>query len=672
MLKHTGARLESLPREVRDTLFLLAVVSWIILLQAPNIPISTTVVSLGAVAWRARTTLLGRPLPGWPLRIAWLIAALVGTAMHYHTLLGKEPGVSLVIALLALKNLEMRAKRDAFVLFFLGFFALLTHLFYSQSLLSAAGIVIGLMGLLTGLVNAHMPAGHPSIRTSAGIASKLVLTGAPVMVALFVLFPRIDPLWGLPAEKQAGSTGLSETMEIGQITELALSDEVAFRVNFDGAVPPDGDLYFRGPVLASFDGRRWTRERRPASALARRGASFDQLGRPIKYEILMEPHGLASLLTLDLTVRAPAGLSNRSRLTSSGQWRTERPIRSLVRYSGEAHLDYRLEPDLAPEERLPFLYLPRGSNPRTVALGQDLRKVSGAGPEGDDRLIAAALDQLRTGGYSYTLEPGAYGADAADQFWFDTKEGFCEHIASSFVILARASGIPARIVTGYLGAENNTFDGQWIVRQRNAHAWTELWLHGRGWVRIDPTGAVFPGRLGRLESLTLPSSGLSGAVASMSPTWGTRLRNAWDAIDGTWKRLVVDYTQEEQLNLLEALGFDSPSWADLGYVLAGLIVLGAMLGGGWSLWERRHEDPWLRLLRKAQQRMSAKHLIAAEDHLLTPRGLMARLRDADTDPAFLSDMGNWLMRMERMRYARGSRDTLGTLKTRLAQMRWPA
>ncbi len=666
-----GAKLQTLPRETRDTLFLLAVVAWIILLQTPNIPVWTSVVSLGAVVWRARTTWLGQPLPRWPLRVAWLIAALAGTAMHYHTLLGKDPGVAMVIALLALKNLEMRARRDAFVLFFLGFFALLTHLFYSQSLLSAAGTVVGLMGLLTGLVNAHMTAGRPRLKTSAGIASKLVLLGTPVMVTLFVLFPRVDPLWSMPSDEKRGKTGLSDALEVGDITSLALSEEIAFRVRFDGDRPPGSAMYFRGPVMSEFDGRRWEIETRRLGAADSQSPTFETDGPAIAYEVLLEGNGFPWVLTLDLATQAPTGLRQTPRLLPSAQWSLRRPINAVVRYRAQSHLQYRLEADLSDSELVRFKRLPPGSNPRTVELARELRATFGQSDTSDEQILSAILERLRQGGYSYTLEPGLYGQHAADQFWFDTKAGFCEHIASSFVVLARASGIPARIVTGYLGGTLNAVDGEWVVRQDSAHAWAEVWLNGRGWVRYDPTGAVSPDRLGQSGSIGRPTTGFSGTVANINPTLGAYLRNVWDAVDGTWKRLVVDYTQDEQINLLKALGFQSPSWFDLGYLLAGLVVVGASLAGGWTLWEKRNEDPWLRLLRMAQQRMAAAHLIEASATLHTPRQLRKRLQASELDPGFEKDISNWLMRMEHLRYAKGSRDTLGTLKARLSQLRWP-
>ena len=240
-----------LPREVRDTLFLLAVIGWVVFMQVGHIPWWCSALTGVLLIWRARLTLHGQPLPGWTWRIGLLVLTLGATWLTHRTLLGRDAGVTLIVVLLALKTLEMRARRDAFVVFFLSFFTLLTHFFYSQSLLTAAGILIALLGLLTALVNAHMPVGAAPLKQSARIAGGLALLGAPIMLVLFMLFPRMAPLWGMPSDSMAGRSGLSGEMRVGEIARLALDDTIAMRVKFEGNPPPQSDMYFRGPVFST-------------------------------------------------------------------------------------------------------------------------------------------------------------------------------------------------------------------------------------------------------------------------------------------------------------------------------------------------------------------------------------------------------------------------------------
>ena len=232
----------SLPRDVRDNLFLLAVIGWVVLMQVGHIPWWCSALTAVVLLWRASLTLRGQALPGWAWRTGLLALTLGATWLTHRTLLGRDAGVTLIVVLLALKTLEMRARRDAFVVFFLSFFTLLTHFFYSQSLLTAMGILIALLGLLTALVNAHMPVGPAPLKQSARIAGGMALLGAPIMLVLFMLFPRMAPLWGMPGDSMAGRSGLSGQMRVGEIAKLALDDGIAMRVKFDGPAPPQSAL----------------------------------------------------------------------------------------------------------------------------------------------------------------------------------------------------------------------------------------------------------------------------------------------------------------------------------------------------------------------------------------------------------------------------------------------
>jgi transglutaminase-like putative cysteine protease len=665
----------ALPREARDTLFVLAVIAWVVALQAAHIPWWTTALTAGVLAWRARLALRAAPLPGWPWRLGLLLVTLAATFASHGTLLGQQAGVTLVVVLLALKTLELRARRDAFVVFFLAFFTLLTHFFYSQSLLTAAGILVALLGLLTALVNAHMPVGQPPLAQAARIAAGMALLGAPIMLVLFLLFPRMAPLWGVPNNDPSGRSGLSDEMRVGEIAQLALDDSIALRVRFDNPRPPPaGLLYFRGPVFGAFDGQEWRPLESRLPREQRLSADLRPRGEPVGYQVTLEPNRRPWVFVLEAATTAPTlPGENRVRMTEELQWIAQRSINSLVRYRAQSHLDFGHGPLQAEIGLQDYVQLPPGFNPRTLQLAQDLRRQHGPGPAAAPALVNAALERLRTGGYTYTLEPGVYGRHTADEFWFDRKTGFCEHIASGFAVLMRAMDIPARVVTGYQGGEVNGVDGFWTVRQRDAHAWTEVWLQGEGWVRVDPTGAVFPGRIGSLQRLQAPAAGFAGAFAgalgNFNPTLIAQLRATWEAVNNVWNQWVLDYTQGRQLDLLRALGFASPSWQDLATVLLGVVVVVSLLGALWTLWERQQHDPWLRLLRRARQRLG--RLGVASDERTPPRELARRVAAQCGDGPGTRAVTDWLLRLEAQRYARDSGTTLTQLKQEFRRLAWP-
>jgi transglutaminase-like putative cysteine protease len=669
MLNATRQTLGALPRETRDTLFLLAVIGWVVLPHVGHLPLWCTLFSAALLAARGWLAVRSRPLPGRWWLLGLVALSLGATWLTHRTLLGRDAGVTLIVLLLALKTLELRARRDAFVIFFLGFFAMLTNFFFSQSLLTAAAMLLALLGLLTALVNAHMPVGRPPLAESAKIAGRMALLGAPIMVVLFMLFPRFAPLWGIPSDALAGRSGLSGTMQVGTIASLALDDSIAMRIKFQGERPAQSQMYFRGPVLSRFDGRNWQPlYARPSGTLIRFGDDprLVPLGEPVRYQVTMEPNNRPWLLVLDAAARPPDGPDLQPWMTSELQWLAQRPVTDLVRYSAESHVEFRHGPQRAAAVLPEYRELPPGFNPRTLALAQDLMN----GQAGSDKaaLVRAALERLRTGGYTYTLQPGVYGVHTADEFWFNRKEGFCEHIASAFAVLMRAMDIPARIVTGYQGGEANSVDGFWTIRQSDAHAWTEVWLDGQGWVRVDPTGSVMPGRIGTLQRLRAPQGAIASAIGNVNPTLAANLRAAWEALNNSWNQWVLNYTQSKQLDLLKNLGFDSPSWEDLSYVLLAIIVGVALVGAAWAWWERSQHDPWLRLLGRVRRRLN-------KAGLEVPRTAPPRQIATLVTARFGQDargLAQWLLELEAHRYSRASRSSLATLRRQLRHIPWPA
>ena len=658
------ATLRNLPRDSRDTLFLLLVIAWLILPQVANLPWWCSSSAALVLLWRGRLALRSAPLPtrGWLAVL--LLLACDATYVQYGSLLGRDAGVAFVVVLLSLKTLEMHARRDTFVLFFLGFFTLLSNFFFSQSLPVAAAMLIGMLGLLTALVLSHMPVGKPPLRLAAASALWMALAGAPIMVTLFLLFPRIAPLWGLPADAMQGRSGLSATMPVGAIAELALDDSVAFRLHFEGPAPEQRDLYFRGPVLAHFDGQSWTPLQPHLPRQLQPQAELTVSGPPVRYQVTLEPLGQPWLLLLDATPEAPQLSAFNPHMEDDLQWQVERPITELLRYRAQSYPQFRHGPLQRVAGLQEYLQLPNGYNPRTLQLAQELRRQNASAAP--FALVLAALQRLRSGGYRYTLDPGVSGRDSADTFWFDSKEGFCEHIASSFAILVRAMGIPARIVTGYQGGERNAVDGDWTVRQSDAHAWTEVWIAGQGWVRVDPTGAVQPGRIGSLARLQAPHNAVVQALDAVNPRFMLDLRAVWEAANNGWNQWVLNYSESRQMNLLRHLGFAEPDWEDLGYLLAALLLTASLVGAAWTQWERRHLDPWLRLLQGARRRLRAAGLASAPQ--ATPRQL-AQALPAD---ARFDAVRDWLLRLEAARYSPAADASgLATLRRDLRHLPWP-
>lgn len=613
-----------LPREARDTLFLLVVIAWTVMPHLANVPVWCGLLTAAVLMWRAYLALNNKPLPGrWVLVVVLGLAAGL-TLWSFKTLLGKEPGVTLAVVLMGLKTLELRARRDAFVVFFLGFFLVLTHFLFSQSLAVAAAMLASVWGLLTALVLAHMPVGQPSLRQAGSLALRTALLGAPIMVLLFVLFPRIGPLWGVPQDA-GGKTGLSNSMRMGTMAQIAQDDRIAMRIRFEGNPPPPQAMYFRGPVLARFDGKTWN----PSYTSSTPARTELRLSSPaLRYEVTLEPLRLPLLPVLDVTtdVGPIDGLQTYRR--EDLVWDATRPIHERLRFSATAHTGFSHGPLQRSSALRENVMLPLGYNPGTLAWARQLGDDPRYAKADAQTLAQAVMQHIRTGGYTYTLEPGVYGEakplGAIDEFWLERKEGFCEHFAAAFVVIMRALDVPARVVTGFQGTDPFPVDGYYIVRQSSAHAWAEYWQEGKGWVRADPTAAVAPDRIVRSRNLAPAPGFMAGAIASVNPQLLAQMRAAWEALDNRWNQWVLNYSRGQQLDLMKNLGFKSPSWQDVAFLLIGTLSALALLGAAWAWWDRHRQDPWQRQaqeLRRALQRLG----LSAQAHE-PPRALAAQVQ----------------------------------------------
>jgi protein-glutamine gamma-glutamyltransferase len=604
-----------------------------------RLPPWVTGIFLGAALWRLAVQQLGWRLPpGW-LRLGLALAGVLGVLATYRTFNGLEAGGALLVVMGAMKLLETRTRRDVQVLSFIGFFIVMMQLLHDQPIWSLPWLLVTVAAITFALLQG-VRGGEPLPWRSAGaLVLRMLAFAAPVALVMFLLFPRVPgPFWALPARGAAGLTGLSDEMSPGMISQLIQSDEVAFRVSFEGPEPPQSALYWRGPVLERFDGSTW----RDLERLPQLNPRMQLRGPSYRYRITLEPHGRAWLLALDF----PARWSDRdAMLTNEFQLVSRRPIDSALALEIESWPEASPEPELSPVLRFRNLQLPEDRNPRSMELAVALRAAAGS----DAAFVDAVLGHFREQPFVYTLQPPLLGsAHPVDEFMFRTRRGFCEHYASAFTLMARAAGVPARVVTGYQGGEVNPISNRLVVRQSDAHAWSEVWLEGRGWTRVDPTGAVAPNRIELSLGEALPAGErVPGAV--LRGFRGLReLSQGWDAVNSLWTDWVLGYGPERQLALLARLGLPGADWRALvvGLVaLVGAIMLALTLWLAWRL--RTPPAPEaLRLYHEFCRRMAGHGLSRAPEE--GPRDFAARI--AAERPALAARAGEILRLYILLRY----------------------
>jgi transglutaminase-like putative cysteine protease len=562
--------------------WLLLALALVTLPHVERLPWWITLLAATLIAWRAYITWHGLHLP--PKWLLFMIAggAVGGIYLHYARLLGRDSGVTLLVVMLALKLLEMAAQRDAMVLIFLCYFLVITNFLYSQTIPTALYLLLVVWIITATLIGFQFRQQQPGYRYQLRSAGILLLQSVPLMLVLFVLFPRIPgPLWGLPQDAISGTTGLSDEMSPGSVSKLLTSDAVALRASFRGEVPRANQLYWRGPVMWDFDGYTWTASRL-GNQLQR---AVERSGSAIEYTVTVEPHSRRWLFALDLPALAPLA----ARLTGDFQILSPTPVSRRMRYDMTSYPDWRDGSELSPYDRQRALALPPRSNARSVALAERMRKNAAD----DKAYVAAVLTMFREQNYSYTTTPPLLGINPVDEFLFSTQAGFCEHYASAFAVLMRAGGVPARIVTGYQGGEINYVGAYLTVRQADAHAWTEVWYRGEGWVRVDPTAAVSPNRVEAGVAAGVPQSETLPRQLRGEYEWLQRARMTFDTVTNSWNQIVLEYTQERQFQLMTRIGFDNATWQQLATVMF-LFALAITLAVGLLMLRRlrvRRPDP---------------------------------------------------------------------------------
>jgi transglutaminase-like putative cysteine protease len=555
----------------REFAWLLAGLAIVVAQHAVRAPWWITAATVALYGWRAASLLDRRLLPPRWLLLVVAGAVLAGVWLEFRHIFGRTPGIMLLVLFSGLKLLETRNQRDAAAVVFATWFLLMTNFLYTQSIFTAVALVAALGVSTASLVGFNAPA--RAARANLRTAGLLLAQAAPVALLLFLLFPRIQaPLWGLPQDAYAGLSGLGDSMSPGNISRLSLSDAIAFRVDFEGELPPRRALYWRGPVMWDFDGRTW----RGGSTLIRRFAPPEGGGARHQYTVTLEPHNRTWLFALERAATLP----DRSYFLSDGQIVAMGPVRARMRYEMVSVSDADPARDESVSALRRYLRLPAGFNPRATALAERWRAAS----SDDEQVLERAVEYFRRERLAYTLEPPLLGEHSVDEFLFQTRAGFCEHFSSAFTFLMRAAGVPARVVTGYLGGDPNPVDGRFTVRQSDAHAWSEVYLRKRGWVRVDPTALSVPGRV---------EAGLARAVPERETPlllrpelqWLRSLRYQWEAITHQWNLRVLGYNTERQRELMAWVGVPRADWRDLAAAL--LLLLGGFVAG-LVVWSLRH------------------------------------------------------------------------------------
>jgi len=530
------------------------------------------------------------------LRTLIALAAIALLFAQFRTFNGITAGTALLGLVAGLKMLETRTRRDVCVMILLVYFLSLDALLVGSSFWLLAYLV-GVCWFTTAtLLRLTAAETGPPWPASLRYARRILLQAIPLAAILWLFFPRLtEPLWRLTESDQGAAAGLGDTLSTGDLADLALSDDIAFRVHFFGAVPPTEQRYWRGPVLDQFDGRVWRRAEPDTTATP----GFRTEGPVYRYRISLEPYPHAWIFTLDWPTEWDMA---HAQLTADGMLLGPGPVSQGLDMIASSQTRRRDPEPLAEKARRRETALePATANPRTLALAESLRR-----EHPDQRgFVTSVLEMIHRENFFYTLAPPPLESkDPIDEFLFDTKRGFCGHYASAFAVLMRAAGVPARIVTGYYGGTFNRYADYWILRQSDAHAWVEIWIEGQGWQRIDPTSAIDPRRVDR--SLRDEQAAISIANVDLRSAlpWFAALRLRADALRELWRERILRYNQDSQQSLLASLHVPNPDAQKL------VFALGAALAAalGWLTWQVRRElqPPPRDALRRAYEQLCAK------------------------------------------------------------------
>jgi transglutaminase-like putative cysteine protease len=600
--------MKSVPTALLDRRGIIWVVITLVISMTPQLasmPLHLVPITLLPIAWRLLAEYRRWKPMSIYLRIVATALAVAALVITYGGLMGRRAAVSMLVLMLSLKLLETFRIRDARVVVSLSLFLCGTQFLFSQGVPMIVYIIACLLSSLVAFlylqrceafdVVGRMPETDRNLLSELGFGAGLLALALPLGLALFLLFPRWgSPLWGLPEDALDSRSGLSDSMTPGSIQSLFMDDSPAFRATFDSGIPRNSELYWRGPVFWDFDGRSWQ-----LSYLSRNlhaDSKPEPAGAPFRYEIQMEPTEQKWLFALDYPALIPA----RTKLTVDSQLIASHPVTELRDYVMASDPNFHDSPVLRQTLLRAALDLPEGFNPRTAEMMSGWRSEA----QSDSEIIRRVLAYFHQQNFHYTLNPPLLSRHTVDEFLFDTREGFCEHYASAFTVMMRMAGIPARVVTGYQGGYFNSIGSYVLVRQSDAHAWSEVWVRGSGWTRIDPTAAVAPERVEQ------------GAVDSLDQRrylfdfqWLRNARNTFDLFQRGWNNWVVAFGSDRQSRLFSIFGWEMLGPAKLVMALiAIIIVVGAavymLVPMLLKFRSSRSPDPLLRLWKRFTRKLA--------------------------------------------------------------------
>ncbi len=566
--------------------------------------------------WRLPAIEQRLPLANMPVKALLLVAGVVGLNNTYHVLFGPEAGVSFLIFCVALKLIETNDERDSYVLLTLSFFVLATSFLFSKSLFITIYAGFALVVITAAYVSFNQ---QISSKHAAKTAFVLLSQALPLMLILFVFFPRLPPLWTLKLTESSGRTGMSDNMSPGDLAKLSQSSELAFRVEFEGnKVPPKSELYWRGLILSRFDGKTWRASnnswlddyaltawsQQPLPIWVQTQIKLTKK-KPLTYKVILEPTDKTWLYALSLPFSNDKGIG----LTRDFRLISSTPVYQRLTYNALQFEPVSLDPELPDWLRQDNLQLPETGNTTARQMARQWRAFYG----NDFKYISAILHWFTRSQFYYTLEPPVLGNNRIDEFLFQTRRGFCEHYASSFTFLLRAAGIPAHVVIGYQGGALSPTGDSWQVRQMDAHAWVEAWLPQKGWVKLDPTGAIAPERIERGMSDMAQNQEVWGNSALSVMKYGNykllgQLRNIADYMNYRWQRDVLGYDAGNQEEFLLKLLGDTQLWKRLAVLFGSLVVIAALLAAWTILKDRKKIHPADKIIVKLSKQLSVRGL----------------------------------------------------------------
>jgi len=605
-----------------------------------------------------------------------LILSIAMAFFFYGLFNGKAASVSIVALLVTLKFVESKTLRDYYVVCILLYFLAASAFLFNSSIFTIICVVIYTIAITGILIKMSTPS-QINVSFSLKESGKVILKALPLTIFLFFFFPRIQGDFGfLPSYEQSDTQGLKDSLVAGEMASSAFDNALAFRVQFEGEMPPSSQLYWRSKVMPIERDFQWevldVRNRNFVSGRRKQNA-LDLSNGSTKYDILHEPSQDKFIPYLDYL----SGL-NRGKILDDYSVFDEKPKNSIFTYKGSS----TLTPSLPETTKLNEAQLLSTQSKPTARLQELIGKWRGQTTD-QEELVRLVLQYFNQQQFSYTLTPpGLDETSRLDDFIFNSRAGYCEHYASAFTILMRWMGIPSRIVVGYQGGKVNKTGNYLEVRYSDAHAWSEVWIYDQ-WRRVDPTGVISPERIEfGMDALTELWDGNSFSNATgralsdiINPTGAARhlqrLKDSWNNISYQWNKWVVNYNHEKQRDLLDSIGFKNKNslTALVGFVIFG--VLGFLL---FYFWQLIPKPAKLDELQKAYFSFTKKFNKVGVHRLVSDTPDDFRKKSSQRCPIFKDEIDHIINTYQQLRYGPEASDNtkrLEAFKRQVKQFKLP-